>query len=91
VHWLIKYSYRSYFRLLAPALIGSLAMVSVVYLVITLNLVSTGPALRLATVVTIGAVVYIASIYLMDRSIFKEVGAMAVELWPALDNKNPRK
>ena len=91
VHWLIKYSYRSYFRLLAPALIGSLAMVSVVYLVITLNFVSTGPALQLAAVVTIGAAVYIASIYLMDRSIFKEVRAMAVELWPALDNKNPRK
>lgn len=91
VHWLIKYSYRSYLSLLAPALIGSLAMVSVLYLVKMLDLINTGPVLQLAAVVTIGAVVYIASIHLMDRSIFKEVRAMAVELWPALDNKNPRK
>ena len=72
VHRLIKYSYRSYFSLLAPALIGSLAMVSVVYLVNMLDFVNTGPALQLAAVVSHWSRLYIlTSIHLMDRSIIQ--------------------
>jgi PST family polysaccharide transporter len=91
VRRLVHITYRDYFRRQLPALVGSIAMLTTILLTKVLFPTSIPITVQLLGMTLAGVVVYVFTIQLVDRSTFRNVTGLLMDVRSAAGGRNAGK